>query len=628
MSIKFRCPHCEKALSVKDELGGKKGTCPGCKKIVLVPVVTPVPTNGAAPPPLPPPLPTPVDVEAEAAAILGDKPPETVPQGPVKTIDFNCPMCDEPIQLPLDLCGKNEPCPSCRRIIKVPLAKKLGPIDWKNPHAGVPSLARVDVPAVEGAWGNTEATRVSQEALEEAGALPVLREPVTAAQWMVRILLLGAVLAFMVGGGAYVFERANVEKEEDSLQVALAYMTTDAARQRLGPEGLAELHRAAGQYYLRTRQENCAQKAKIQFDEAFNQLGKCKGLERDLALTDLVLARLELGGSGDDLDEGRRFAWEGSKARIGEGTVGVAKVVGADLAAIGTREARLEALRPVIRRLIVLGEAARVYGLTNQAFGTTGSNNLDWEILMEARGVAGLELLAGGHRSDAEKIAARLEQEYAQPKRPPLAASAVVLIMVLERPPPAAGKGGADEENQIVARSEGRYRKGETAQALEEVELQRTPKLKLWAQVGLANAALDANRKDGAEWDRAFEWAVNMRGNTVAVWHQWRLLHLGLRAGVDETKLKALVEALPEGPFRARAQLLLFKARLTRTPAAQPQDALQLVPDQTLSRALAHEALARHNIGHDRETSRAVLALPDPNRAFGCIGVSLGLQER
>ena len=34
MAIKFSCPHCRKALNVKDHLAGKKAQCPACKKPV------------------------------------------------------------------------------------------------------------------------------------------------------------------------------------------------------------------------------------------------------------------------------------------------------------------------------------------------------------------------------------------------------------------------------------------------------------------------------------------------------------------------------------------------------------------------------------------------------------------
>lgn len=37
MVIRFKCPKCSKVISVKDENAGKKGRCPRCKEIVVVP---------------------------------------------------------------------------------------------------------------------------------------------------------------------------------------------------------------------------------------------------------------------------------------------------------------------------------------------------------------------------------------------------------------------------------------------------------------------------------------------------------------------------------------------------------------------------------------------------------------
>ena len=35
--MRLSCPHCGKALNVKDGLAGKKAKCPGCKKVFLAP---------------------------------------------------------------------------------------------------------------------------------------------------------------------------------------------------------------------------------------------------------------------------------------------------------------------------------------------------------------------------------------------------------------------------------------------------------------------------------------------------------------------------------------------------------------------------------------------------------------
>ena len=47
MSIKFSCPHCSKALNVKDHLAGKKAQCPGCKKVMRIPNPQGVPGHDA-----------------------------------------------------------------------------------------------------------------------------------------------------------------------------------------------------------------------------------------------------------------------------------------------------------------------------------------------------------------------------------------------------------------------------------------------------------------------------------------------------------------------------------------------------------------------------------------------------
>ena len=118
MAIKFNCPHCKKALSVKDEsLAGKKAACTGCKKIVVIP--KPVPAAPAE------------DVEALAAAALAE-PKADAAGARSQTIDFECPQCGESIQMARDLGGKNAPCPECKRIIKVPVPKVKEGAEWRR----------------------------------------------------------------------------------------------------------------------------------------------------------------------------------------------------------------------------------------------------------------------------------------------------------------------------------------------------------------------------------------------------------------------------------------------------------------------------------------------------------------
>ncbi len=53
MTIRFQCPDCDRALSVKDEAAGKKARCPKCSRLVEVPRPAGEPPAEPAPPPEP-----------------------------------------------------------------------------------------------------------------------------------------------------------------------------------------------------------------------------------------------------------------------------------------------------------------------------------------------------------------------------------------------------------------------------------------------------------------------------------------------------------------------------------------------------------------------------------------------
>src|SRR5437762_8059246 len=125
MTLKFSCPHCRKAIRVKEELAGKKAKCPACQQVLTIPTVA----RSTGPPPAK--STTESDLEAQALAALAEqsKAPATPDGASTKTINFQCPFCDEQISLSADLAGKRAPCPKCRRIIKVPLPEKSEPKD-------------------------------------------------------------------------------------------------------------------------------------------------------------------------------------------------------------------------------------------------------------------------------------------------------------------------------------------------------------------------------------------------------------------------------------------------------------------------------------------------------------------
>jgi hypothetical protein len=190
-------------MLVDERLAGKKGRCKACQQILTVPTL---PTSGAeakeadkqdAPPVKP------VDVEAEAAALFSDE-SQSAQTVEVKTIDFECPFCDEPVKLPNDLAGKRAPCPACKRIIKVPELVKKDPKDWRKVEARGPAgAALANQPELEGAWGSTSVRGVGRASLMEAGVIPKEEKPRTfwqKARWPV----VGVSLLLVLGVGGLV----------------------------------------------------------------------------------------------------------------------------------------------------------------------------------------------------------------------------------------------------------------------------------------------------------------------------------------------------------------------------------------------------------------------------------------
>jgi predicted Zn finger-like uncharacterized protein len=209
MPIRITCPNCQSRILVPESLAGKKGRCKACKQVLTVPLLPASNSSSAetAPPQPQTAAPAPADVEAQAAALFADEPQAAEP-AEVKTIDFNCPYCDEPIKLSADLAGKRAPCPECKHIIKVPELTKTDPKDWRKVEVRGPSGARpTDQPAPEGAWGSTSVRGVGTQALVEAGVIPKVERPRTLWQ-KTRLPVLGVSVALVLVLGGWIKRRS------------------------------------------------------------------------------------------------------------------------------------------------------------------------------------------------------------------------------------------------------------------------------------------------------------------------------------------------------------------------------------------------------------------------------------
>lgn len=85
--IEFHCESCGQKITVPEKYAGKKGSCPKCKNAIVVPAAKAVPAEGA------------------------------------KTVRFTCPMCDQAIQMPESSREQLIECPHCGSYVEVPSEK-------------------------------------------------------------------------------------------------------------------------------------------------------------------------------------------------------------------------------------------------------------------------------------------------------------------------------------------------------------------------------------------------------------------------------------------------------------------------------------------------------------------------
>jgi hypothetical protein len=623
MAIKFTCPHCKRGWSVAEQFAGKKAKCKACQQPITVPMLTGSSSPGTEPGKREAPQPAqPADVEAEAAALFSDEPK---PAEPVETklIDLNCPYCDEPIQFPSNLAGKREPCPECKRIIKVPEPVKQDPKDWRKVEVHGPSGARQpDQPAPEGAWGSTTVRGVGQETLQKAGVLPTTQPPRTLWQ-SVRWPVLGVSLVLVLGAGGWIGHRWwGHRAAERAIGEALAFAATPEAP----PLVQAAVAIGAGEYYENSR----ASHARPPAVEANNQFGKAlttlrsapKSDKRDALLGDLALALMELGGDQPETDAELRLSWDEVQKRLV-----------ATLADITNGEARLQTLRRVARRLLERGQSARVLPLTNQAYPARDAKKTADKAA--ALAVVGLEFLKVNETSSAQHAAEAALQLYpkdAKAKSPPLRAEVVALAYILElKNLPVPGEDENDKANEHIGIITALARRGDLASARKRASGQDfDAAIQFRAWLALAEAAVDAGVPDTTDIEAAMKLAEgNLRNKAELSWSLLRLTQLALANGLPHERVQELADKIGNATVRGRAQLAVFQADLAQAKQPVEDSAADKIEGKSLARALAAQALARHNTTRlGANYVSVVQGWSQPQKAFGSLGVALGLVDR
>lgn len=612
MPIRIKCPKCQTVLGVKDTLAGKKVNCPKCRFLLAVPVPkTAAPVEQA------------VDAETLALSTFADEPAK-VEAAPTKFIEFECNWCMEPVKLPAELAGKQAPCPNpeCKRIIKVPLLKEDKPRDWRQSAPRGPSGAmRKDGDEPEGAWSTAQKTRVSSEALLEAGAIPVKKVPVSTTTIVRRSILAGVAVVALIGGVWGFFAWSANRRITTALAAAV-----EAAEQpgpKLKPSSVSELFRGVGEFHAMRKD---AKKAAEHFGKAREQykIADAKtpaDLERDAVLLELMLSVIDLGADA------------GGDTKIDWGEV--RNFLRQSLERTSSTEGKLIALREVANKLNTQGQLEIAVYLAEQLApsqiietdqpqvddgeGNPAPKQQPKKVTPTPMTAAHVALLLGNNEAaKAAKIlalpAAPKEKEKDKGKEPDL--DPLVRMAYAEG---KARKGDFDGARQLANNKTG------------------TTLARLEACLAVASVALADNKPAEAKSSAqdalaAYEEMRKKKEKTPSA------LLVQLTRVLSRTdqaaQAKEIVNAIPEKtdrPAKALAQLEMALPLLET--AAEPLQLTALDDSFTLKDTVAYsvavEKLARLNtrLGRRSDALAMLDTLDEAHRPFVQLGVALGLVE-
>lgn len=618
-----------------------------------------------------------------------DRPPPAPAERPTSAADvlarqaltFTCTWCDEQIQAPNTMAGKQMPCPLCKRIVKVPELVKQEKLDWRAAPKKGPSLAKRDEEKLDGAWGAETISTVSVESLEEAGALPEKREPMTWGR-RIKLAIYLVVIVGLVGTAGFLGYRSYMHREADrNLARALEYLDPRAKKAPLAPLAAAGVHRAAGEFALRADDRATAIK---ELQDARGSLSLAPSSpDRDAAVIELVQLFTDLVPDPKYIE---RSVQKKDAKNVIEHSM---KDVASTMMLLQEPAARAEALRRATRTLIAKNRAGFAATLATQTAGEAQAEMLAlvglelWRAKSpEAGDIADQALRALGSleapviepppappdgenkEPDAPKPAPVPPKDNGPVPAPPPLASApplVALWVALDRPlkdlDPWKSRGSSDEFRQewLVGRAEGLARAGNADEA-RALRKNQKPLVQWRIQALIAVAGLEQDLPSGlTDADAALQ-DVKKNPKLIsppeASWLMLRLVRLTAQAGKADLAAQ-LAQALPDAKFRGVARLELLRVYLERskdTRLAAVRNAVEGNPEasggevntlldewfkdggtlltygpQLLLMTARHDA---RYVGADPVLKVIDGWTPEQVRALGYAGVALGLQDR
>ena len=429
MPVQFSCNACKKKFKAADKFAGKTIPCPNCK----VPLIVPALPAGSIKPETPPPIASvktksqaEQDIEAMAALALEEtkQEEEVAPQ----FIQFECTFCDEKVSFPIDLGGKQAPCPGCRRILKVPMpvvVKKTGP-DWKKQPDKRPSGAlRKEEPELEGTWNSTMDT-VSRDALLEAGAIVEEYEPLTRAEKIKRtVMVLVVLVSGLLGFYYYSSYQGKVNGDAQIAKIELSIKSGDLAN--FAGEIKAVLLAGIASYRLSENPDIPASKIKKTLQSALASLDKASSLfEKDFALLELSRSIVELGGGKDDVRDNKKLKWDE-----------VQKFLKQPFESFTIPEIKLLALKEATSSFIASGETDRALAFASQVLsGSAVSKDKKIDDHSDFLAVVGMELFKAQKIDASKQILESIRTRYTSAPTTPVSPFAAAFFTVAEKDKP------------------------------------------------------------------------------------------------------------------------------------------------------------------------------------------------
>lgn len=464
MPIRFACPECGAQFQAPDHLAGKPVACPKCKKKITVPSsAQPAAKEGTDPAKvsrpanlganpggngaqggtfsakhsaekLPPPTSDSGREQDEAIEAFISQEREKEEAARATTIDFNCSNCDEPLKMPMEMGGKQAPCPACSRIIKVPMPKRTDGAAWKaNLNQGPAAVRRDLEPVPEGMQGGARA-EVSRETLEEADAviarprapIPIktrIRNAVTWGLW-------GAAAALALG--VYLYIRST-QQTTITLQKVVANAEASANDWAKDQAQAKILLRLVAAQTLLPVSDDVPGFFKKYTDPTIAELRALKteyGSEPekwpslDVLHAQLILLLMKMGGNAEEFRLGKKAKWDDVQQRIQ-----------ASYAEMTLPELRLSVWKKVCRDLVAAKESTRLMAMFNQCFPKnqpTRKNRMGEEVpeRSDACGIMGLEFFTQGDKPGAGKALILITRVSPPPKPSEVGEHAIALALL------------------------------------------------------------------------------------------------------------------------------------------------------------------------------------------------------